>query len=94
MSNTLSPELKAQIEKEAKHYAQVHCGDPAKFHLPEEYSVFDNAKDDYIAGATAYALKLQQAEKLLAKFISRHEAGLLPDTFIYNEIKTFLDGSK
>lgn len=30
---------------------------------------------------------------LLEKFISRHEAGLLPDRFIYNEIKTFLDGT-
>ena len=29
---------------------------------------------------------------LLEKFISRHEGGLLPDTFIYKEIKTFLDG--
>jgi hypothetical protein len=29
---------------------------------------------------------------LLSKFISRHEAGLLPDRFIYEEIKTFLDG--
>jgi hypothetical protein len=31
---------------------------------------------------------------LLEKFISRHEAGLLPDMFIYKEIKTFLDGTK
>jgi len=32
------------------------------------------------------------ARTLLKQFISRHEAGLLPDMFIYNEIKTFLDG--
>lgn len=34
------------------------------------------------------------AIKLLKKFISRHEAGLLPDRFIYQEIKNFLDGTK
>jgi flagellar biosynthesis/type III secretory pathway protein FliH len=34
------------------------------------------------------------ARTLLEKFISRHEGGLLPDRFIYNEIKTFLDGTK
>jgi hypothetical protein len=34
------------------------------------------------------------AIKLLKKFIERHEAGLLPDRFIYNEIKTFLDGTR
>jgi hypothetical protein len=42
--------------------------------------------------ATEYATKAYQARALLEKFISRHEAGLLPDRFIYNEIKTFLDG--
>lgn len=36
--------------------------------------------------------KFDQASKLLEKFISRHEAGLLPDRFIYQEIKQFLDG--
>jgi hypothetical protein len=34
----------------------------------------------------------EKARSLLEKFISRHEGGLLPDRFIYNEIKTFLDG--
>ena len=34
------------------------------------------------------------ARTLLEKFISRHEAGLLPDRFIYEQIKTFLDGTK
>jgi hypothetical protein len=34
------------------------------------------------------------AIKLLKKVIERHEAGLLPDSFIYNEIKGFLDGAK
>jgi hypothetical protein len=31
---------------------------------------------------------------LLEKVKSRHEAGLLPDRFIYDEIKKFLDGAK
>lgn len=32
------------------------------------------------------------ARALLEKFISRHEAGLLPDRLLYTEIKTFLNG--
>lgn len=46
----------------------------------------------YISGATDFHSHV--AIKLLKKFISRHEAGLLPDVHIYNEIKSFLDGSK
>lgn len=38
--------------------------------------------------------KFDAARTLLEKFKSRHEAGLLPDRFIYDEIKTFLDGTK
>lgn len=38
--------------------------------------------------------KATGAIDLLKKFISRHEAGLLPDRFIYDEIKNFLDGTK
>jgi hypothetical protein len=34
--------------------------------------------------------KFDTARGLLQKFISRHEAGLLPDMFIYKEIKNFL----
>jgi hypothetical protein len=37
---------------------------------------------------------IENAVTLLEKFISRHEAGLLPDRFIYNEIKQYLDGNK
>lgn len=52
----------------------------------------------YIAvNAEEYAEIQTQRDKmrtLLEKVISRHEAGLLPDRFIYNEIKTFLDGTK
>lgn len=35
---------------------------------------------------------IENMRALLEKFISRHEAGLLPDRFIYDEIKTYLDG--
>jgi len=38
--------------------------------------------------------QFETARTLLSKFISRHEAGLLPDRFIYQEIKNFLDGTK
>jgi hypothetical protein len=37
---------------------------------------------------------LLEARALLEKVIYRHEGGLLPDRLLYNEIKTFLDGTK
>lgn len=37
---------------------------------------------------------IENMRTLLEKFISRHEAGLLPDRFIYDEIINFLDGTK
>jgi predicted nuclease with TOPRIM domain len=51
---------------------------------------FDLYKDEMAERRTVSI----EAIKLLKKFISRHEAGLLPDRFIYDEIKTFLDGAK
>lgn len=41
---------------------------------------------------TEYAASLHMARTLLEKVAFRHEGGLLPDRFIYDEIKTFLDG--
>jgi hypothetical protein len=38
--------------------------------------------------------QFERAHKLLEKVAFRHEGGLLPDRFIYEEIKTFLDGTK
>jgi len=38
--------------------------------------------------------ELYQSKALLRKVTYRHEGGLLPDRFIYEEIKTFLDGTK
>lgn len=45
-----------------------------------------------ISDAACSVLNEQEktARTLLQKFISRHEAGLLPDRFIYDEIKQFL----
>ena len=37
---------------------------------------------------------IENMRHLLEKFISRHEAGLLPDRLLYNEIKTFWDGTR
>lgn len=36
----------------------------------------------------------KEARILLEKVIYRHEGGLLPDRLLYNEIKSFLDGTK
>lgn len=80
---TLSPELKEEIFANADVYIDQMHGHKG-----------DDTYVAYVDGATAYALKCEQAKALLEKFISRHEAGLLPDRHIYTEIKTFLDGSK
>jgi hypothetical protein len=55
-------------------------------------AMLDGLEEGHIAGATEYALKLEQAKELLAMVVKRHEAGLLPDMFIYNTIKDFLHG--
>lgn len=36
--------------------------------------------------------ELREAKKLLNEVLRKHEAGLLPDRFIYEKIKTFLHG--
>ena len=38
--------------------------------------------------------EIEDARSLLEKVKDRHEAGLLPDRFIYDEIKNFLDGTR
>jgi phytoene/squalene synthetase len=84
MSNNTQPQLPAETLEEINGSA-------------EEFAKYSDADQQKIAaawraGATAYATKYEAARSLLSKFISRHEAGLLPDRFIYDEIKTFLDG--
>lgn len=43
------------------------------------------ARVAYITGATAEAEKALALVTFINKFISRHEAGLLPDRFLYDE---------
>lgn len=61
-----------------------------------EYAIkLNQLREHYEVLKISYDAALDKAVKsraLLNKFIYRHEAGLLPDMFIYNEIKTFLDG--
>lgn len=37
-------------------------------------------------------IKVREAKKLLNEVFRKHEAGLLPDRFIYEKIKSFLYG--
>lgn len=74
--------------------------------MEEKYLVLQKEYNQFLKDAIATEKQLQlnkvalelvsekyvAARALLEKFISRHEAGLLPDMFIYNDIKTFLDG--
>jgi hypothetical protein len=85
--------LKAEnnkLRKGATEYAtKLH-------HAQQEIESLTNQLKGH-AGVSNENMKLLQRENdkartLLEKFISRHEAGLPPDRFIYNEIKTFLDG--
>jgi hypothetical protein len=63
-----------------------------------EYAIKLHATENAL---TAYKKEYQENSDLLDRAIdilekvkSRHEAGLLPDRFIYEEIKQFLDGTK
>jgi hypothetical protein len=62
--------------------------------LQQEYDKLNRVCGSSISHAEGVGEKYLEARALLSKFISRHEAGLLPDRFVYNEIKTFLDGTK
>jgi hypothetical protein len=62
--------------------------------LQQEYNKMNKVCGSSISHADDVGEKYLEARALLSKFISRHEAGLLPDRFVYNEIKTFLDGTK
>lgn len=92
--NTLPKELKAQLEQAAK----AHSDKWWEFHRRDKgLHQRTTCRYAYIAGATEYApykVKLDHAIKLLQTVKGFHETGLLPDRFIYNEIKSFLDGTK
>ena len=65
--------------------------------MTEYATKLHHAQQEYSKVSTMFLdldAKHEQARALLQKFISRHEAGLLPDRFIYNEIKQFLDGTQ
>ena len=81
------------------------CWPYAESTLPAEYAIKmaqaeqENAelkKSNTILDAASSTLndQVNEARTLLEKFIYQHEAGLLPDRFIYEEIKIFLDGTK
>jgi hypothetical protein len=64
-----------------------------KLHQERQERVHLQKENDIITGNyNELQAKCDTARTLLEKFISRHEAGLLPDMFIYQEIKSFLDG--
>lgn len=86
-NNTLPVDIQQEIYDGATVFITHNC-----YKHEEEI-----AREAFTVAATEYApykVKYEQAERLLDKFMARHEAGLLPDVFIYNEIKTFLDGTK
>lgn len=52
----LKEQLKQQIEQEAEHYASVQIGDKAKFIGHHDSRRWDDAKEDWEAGAEKYAV--------------------------------------
>jgi len=58
---------------------------------------FADKNIDMVAGESKTAAVINyihQARAILRKVMIRHESGLLPNRLLYNEIKTFLDGTK
>lgn len=82
-NNTIPAELQEEISNKADEYARTYSGTKM-------------IKRPYIAGATEYAIwkvKFDQAEKLLQRLMV-HRASYFPSETLYNEIKSFLDGTK
>lgn len=77
----------AYTEIATEYASKLHQANKDKLNLQMSIKgIEDQLTVERVKGATTRAL--------LEKFISRHEAGLLPDRFLYNEIKQFLDGTK
>lgn len=103
MSNKLCKALPEELKAEIKSKAH-RSADAEEKRLKQKNYTYDRMVTrvngylcGHIAGATEYAhykVKLGTAIKLLQTVKGFHESGLLPDRFIYNEIKSFLDGSK
>jgi hypothetical protein len=99
MTNNTQPQLPAdmleEINKKAREYSSNASATDWKNGATEYANKLHQAQQEFGKVSTMFLdldAKHEQARALLQKFISRHEAGLLPDRFIYNEIKTFLDG--
>lgn len=58
----LNEQLQKKIEQEAEHYANVQIGDKAKFIGHHDSRRWDDAKEDWEAGAEHYAALWQAAE--------------------------------
>lgn len=82
---TLPQEMIDQIVKRSREYA----GDGGN-----KKSVLERIA--YQSGAMAEATRAATLVTFINKFISRHEAGLLPDRFLYEEgvnvLKSYKDG--
>ena len=101
-------EIKYEAEEKAEQFfKQLQTDNPTGDYF-DHLSKQTGYRRGYGACATAYAIKLHQAQQeieslkrwkegagvLLEKVIHRHEGGLLPDRLLYLEFKTFLDGTK
>jgi len=89
--------IKEGVSEESRHHFLTGYTEGVAAGATEYAEKLHQAQQEYGKVSTMLLdldAKHEQARALLQKFISRHEAGLLPDRFIYNEIKTFLDGKK
>lgn len=92
-------QLPAEVLDKITHEAEViynKLDSAARDYDEYEYGLpmFEKCKEPIERALTEYASKLHAARTLLEKVIYRHEGGLLPDRLLYNEIKSFLDGTK
>jgi hypothetical protein len=79
-----------ELEKEIKKRAADKYPEGGLYYSASDHNRIVNQRKGYIACAIEYEPKLLQAQQLLLEVVSRHEAGLLPDRFIYDKIKEFL----
>ena len=109
MTNNTQPQLPAEVMEEIKKGAQAtltRASTDLKYsagyydgytigateYATKPYAV-ENALTAYKKEYQVNSDLLDRAIDILEKVKSRHEAGLLPDRFIYEEIKQFLDGN-
>ena len=104
MDNQLPAEVENEIWEKAKAYARMHGRKEIGYYSlnwqagATEYAIklhecqLEIKDKDFLI--EMYKMRHDTYRTLLEKVISRHEGGLLPDQLLYNEIKTFLDGSK